>query len=84
MINSYYSAVTNDDVNLFNEKQKFIHALFDKTLQTDRGKKHAREHEIYYDAQSMCQKLNSFCTESNNARVSASTTLSHVTSAKIE
>ena len=30
---------------MFKEKQKFIHAVFDKKLQTDRGKKNVREHE---------------------------------------
>ena len=59
-------------------------AFFDKTLQTDRWKKDVREHEGDYNYQSAHQKLDSFRTESTNYRVSASTTLSHVTSAKIE
>ena len=61
-----------------------MHAVFDKKLQTDRGKKYVREHEKDYDEQSVNLKLNSFYTESNNARVSASTTLIYMTSAKIE
>ena len=73
-----------DDVNLFKEKQKFMCAVFDKTLQTDRGKKHVREYENDYNAQSVHQKLRSFYTKSTNARVSASTTLRNITSAKIE
>ena len=43
-----------------------------------------RVQERDYDAQKMCRKLNSFYTTSTNDRVSASTTLSYMTSAKIE
>ena len=81
--NSDYLAAANDVVNLFREKQKFVHATLDKTLQTDRVKKHAREHENDYDPQSVRQKLISFCTKSTNARISTSNALSHITSEKI-
>ena len=63
---------------------KFMHAVFDKALQTDQGKKHIREHEGDYDAQLICKKLSAFCTKSTTSRVSASTTLSCIMSAKIE
>ena len=59
-------------------------AVFDKALQTDRGKKYVREYEVDYDAQLVYKKLSAFCTKSTTARVSASTTLSCITSAKIE
>ena len=55
-----------------------MHAVFDKTMQTDRVKKLLREHYNDYDYQSALQKLSSFCTESTNARVSVSTALSFV------
>ena len=61
-----------------------MHSIFDKTFQTNRGKKCARENENDYSAQSVHQNLNSFHTESTNARVSTSTALSYITSAKIE
>ena len=78
VLNSYYRDVTNDDVKFFTEKQKYMHAVFDKTMQTDRVKKLLREHYNDYDYQSALQKLSSFCTESTNARVSVSTALSFV------
>ena len=84
VLNPDYRPATEDDVNLFREKQKFMHAVFDKTLQTDRGKKHVRENEGGYNSQSFYQKLNAFYTESTNARVSTSTALRYITSAKIE
>ena len=56
-----------------------MHTLFFGTLQTDREKKYVREQEEDYNAQSVYQKLNSFCTERTNTRVSASTALNYVT-----
>ena len=61
-----------------------MHDIFDKTVQSYRGKKCVREHERDYNFQSVHQKLNSFHTESTNNRVSSSTTLSYITSSKIE
>ena len=84
MLNSNYRAVTSNDVNLFKEKQKFMCAVFDKTLQIDRGKKHARDHESDYNAQSAHQKLIAFYTKSTNVRVRAFTALIYITSDKIE
>ena len=76
--------MTSDDVNMFKENQKLMNDVFYKTLQTGRGKTHAREHEGDYNIQSVCQKLNSFYTESTNAHVRAFTALSYASSAKIE
>ena len=66
-------------MNRFIENQKCMHDDFDKTLLTDRGKKHVREYDNGRDAQSAGQKLNSFCTESTNSHISVFTTLSHAT-----
>ena len=84
MLNPEHRPLTDDDVNLFKEKHKFMHTVFDKMIQTNRGKKCAREQEGDYNAQSLHQNLNSFYTKSTNSRVSESTTLSYITSAKIE
>ena len=72
---------TNDDVNIFKQKQTFMHDVFDKTSQTDRGKKHLVEHEEESNTQSAHVKMNSFYNGSTNSRVSASTTFSHIKSA---
>ena len=37
--------VAQDDKDLFKEKQKYMFAGFDRTLQTDTGKALVREHE---------------------------------------
>ena len=43
VINPDYRPVTQDDVNLLKEKQKFMCVVFDKTLLKYRGKKYVRE-----------------------------------------
>ena len=53
-------------------------------LQTDRGKKHVREHEADFDAQEVHKKLVDFHSTSAKASMNAADTLSHVTTAKIE
>ena len=55
VLNSDYHDVTADNVALFKEKHKFIHADFDKMLQKDRGIKCVREYYRYYDAK-VCVK----------------------------
>ena len=57
VLNSDHCSVNADDVNIFKEKQKFTHAVFCKTLQTDRGNKYMKEHESHYDDQSVCVKI---------------------------
>ena len=84
VLNPDHLPTPNDDVKLFEEKQKFMRDVFDAMLQTDQEKKRAREHEGDYNAQSARENLNELCTESTNARVRSSTTLSHAASAKVE
>ena len=40
-----YTPLMQEKINLFSEKQKFMHSVFFTTLQTDRGKKFVTEHE---------------------------------------
>ena len=52
-----HSPSTQEERNLFSEKQKFMCSVFSTTLQTDRGKKFVREHEKDFDAQMVYSKL---------------------------
>ena len=76
--------MTTDGMALFKEKHKFMHALFDKVMQIDRGKRHEREYKIDFNAQSAHEKLNIFCAKSTKSHADVSDTLSHITSAKIK
>ena len=51
VLDPHYTHLTQEDMNLSSEKQKFMHSIFSATLQTDRGKKFVREHEDDFDAQ---------------------------------
>ena len=79
-----YKPVISNHIDLFKQKQKFMCTVFDKFLQTDRGKKHVREHERDFNAQITHEKWNLFYTKSTAARVNASDTLSCIKLTKIE
>ena len=79
-----YMPWTNDDKDLFAEKQKFMYSVFTKVLLTDYGKRYVREHEVDFDAQKVYEKLSTFCTDSTVARVNASDLLSYITLGKID
>ena len=84
VLDPYHIRLTQEDENLFNEKQKFMHFVFSTTLKTDRGKKFVRENEDDFDAKIVCKKLHGFYTTSVGARVSESGMLSWITSEKFE
>lgn len=48
---------TDDEKALFQEKQKYMYAVLEKIVCTDRGKAIIREHESDFDAQSVYRKL---------------------------
>lgn len=79
-----HSPSTQEERNIFSEKQKFMYSVFSTTLQTDRGKKFVREHEKYFDAQMVYSKLHKYYATSVGARISASDMLSYMTSAKFD
>ena len=76
--------LTPDGISLFSEKKKFMCSVLATTFQTERGKKHAREHEQKFNNQIVCSKLETFCIKSTGARVNESYILSCMTSAKTD
>ena len=75
--------VTQDDKDLFKEKQKYMFAVFDRTLQTDTGKALVREHENDFDAQKIYVELVKFYLKSTKASLDSSNVLSYITSARL-
>ena len=67
---------TEEDADLFQQKQKFMCSVFSTTLQKDRDNKFVREHEDDFDAQAVYSKLHDFYTTSAGARVNESEMLS--------
>ena len=46
-----FAPASNEDTELFTEKQKFMCSVFERTLQTDQGKAFFRQYETTCDAQ---------------------------------
>ena len=79
-----YTPVSAEDTELFDEKQKYMYSVFDKVLQSDRGKAFVRAHEADYNAQSIYIKLVDYYTKSVKASLDSSNLLSYITSTKID
>ena len=71
------------DMDLFNEQQKYMYSVFEKTLLTDQAKAFVREHENDFDAQKVYSKTLTHYTKSTRAMLDKSQLLSYITSARI-
>ena len=83
VLNKDYAPTGADDIALFAEKQKFLYAVLESKVLTDRGKAIVREHEHDFDAQKVYQKLKSYHLSSTKAKMESSVILSYITSAKL-
>ena len=73
-----------EDKELFNEKQKRVCSVFNKNLQSDKGKAFVRTHEDDYDAQSIYVKLADYYTKLVKVSLDSSNLLSYITSTRID
>jgi hypothetical protein len=83
VMNSTYKPTTTEDKALFEVKQTYMFAVFEKTLLTDQGKAYAREYEKESDAQSIYRRISEYAIKSTKASLEASTILSYITSCKL-
>ena len=65
--------------DLFVEQQKFMYAVFEKTLLTDKGKALVRQHQHTFDAQAIYRELSAYAMLSTKATMNASSLLSYIT-----
>jgi hypothetical protein len=68
--------------SLFEEQNKFVYSALEHTLQTNMGKNIVREHSFDFNAQEVFHKVVKHYTESASAKISSSTTLGYLTTAK--
>ncbi|EEC51029.1 predicted protein [Phaeodactylum tricornutum CCAP 1055/1] len=68
--------------SLFEEQNKFVYSALEHTLQTDMGINIVREHSFDFNAQEVFRKVVKHYTESASAKISSSTTLGYLTTAK--
>ena len=78
-----YKPSTPEEKELFDEKQKFMYAVFETYLQTDMGKHYVRLHESDSDAQAIFIKLSKYATESTQASLEMGSLLTYLTSTKL-
>jgi hypothetical protein len=70
-------------MELFVEKQKFMYAVFEKTLLTDKGKALVRYYGPTFDAQKVYRDLSTYARSSTMASMEASNLLTYITSARL-
>ena len=78
-----YIPSTQEDIALFLEKQKFMYAVFEKTLQTDKGKALVRKHQYSFDAQKIYDELSEYAKKSTKATMDAASMLSYITTTSL-
>ena len=72
---------TPEGHELFVEKQKFVYAVFEKNLLTDKGKSLVRHYATTFDAQKVYRDISIYAKSSTQAAIEASTLLAYITSA---
>ena len=83
ILDGAYNPTSTEEKALFDAKQKYMYAVFEKTLLTDQGKAFVREHELDFDAQKVFFKISSYALKSTRASLDSSKLLKYVTSARI-
>lgn len=78
-----YVPVTPSDQGLFAEKQKYMYAVFERTLLSDKGKALVREHTGDFNAQAVYKELCTYALKSTKATLDSSTMLTYITSSRL-
>jgi hypothetical protein len=78
-----YVPTTNEDIALFEEKQKYMYLVLEKILQTDEGKVVVRSHDADRNAQLIYSEFLQLMTKSTEAMMDSSVILKYLTSAKV-
>jgi hypothetical protein len=84
VLDSTYVPVLLEEIVLFNEKQKYLYSVFERTLQSDKGKAIVRSHEDKFDAQKVYKEMYDYCNRSTRAQLKSSTLLSYITSVRLD
>ena len=83
ILNSSYVPSTHSEKALFDEKQKYMYAVFEKTLLTDQGKALVCTHQRKYDAQTIFKELSEYALKSTKASMDASSFLTYLTTTRL-
>jgi hypothetical protein len=83
VLTATYVPITLADQDLFREKQKYMYAVFEHTLLSDKGKALVREHTIDYEAQKVFKDLSAYSMKSTKATLDSSSILTYITSSRL-
>ena len=83
VLDPLYTPTTTEERDLFIEKQKFLYAVLESKVLTDRGKAIVREHEANFDAQAVYRELAEHHLRSTKAMIDSSQILSYITSIRL-
>jgi hypothetical protein len=72
-----------DESASFKEKQMYMYSVFQRALQTDKGKAIVQSHEATHDAQKVYKELYDFCSKSTRAVFDSSTMQSYTSSIRV-
>ena len=79
VLDEKFKPTTAQEQELFNEKQKFMYAVFESTLKTDTGKSTVRKYQKTYDAQSVCKEVVAFYVKSTKGALDGGDLLTYIT-----
>jgi hypothetical protein len=83
VVDSTYIPVTQDEINLFTEKQQFLYAVLETKVLTDRGKDIILDYENDFNSQKVYQKLKAHHLTSTKAMIESSKILAYFASTKL-
>ena len=77
-----FHPITNEARDVFEEKQKFMYAVFEKILLTDKGKAIVRQYSTHFDAQSVHRDICAYARSSTRSAIEASDLMTYITSTR--
>jgi Reverse transcriptase (RNA-dependent DNA polymerase) len=83
VLNPNYKPMTQEEMDLFVEQQKYVYAVLESKVLTDFGKSLVRDHEQDFNAQLVYKKLQAHHLKSTKALIESSTILSYITSVRL-
>lgn len=83
ILDSTYVPSTAEEIELFDEQQKYVYAILEQKVLTDRGKSIVRAYEKTYDAQKVFKMLADHHLKSTKAMIDSSAILSYITSSRL-
>ena len=83
VLDSTYKPINHDEIALFNEKQKYMYSVFERCLQSDKGKSLVRSCEATYDAQKVYKDILDYSSKSTRALLESGDLLMYISQVRL-